>query len=106
MTAMRAIVLDAPGPATALQPGTDLDWGRSGALPEVLQTAWGSLTVGVGLQTGDSLLVRGGTYSVGLMAAILAKRQGTTLLSTTRRPERADQFRELGVEHVQLIHGT
>ena len=60
-------------PAACVTPvKTDLDWARLGALPEVLQTAWGSLHVGVGLQAGDSLLVRGGTSSVGLMAAILA----------------------------------
>jgi NADPH:quinone reductase-like Zn-dependent oxidoreductase len=84
---------------------TDLDWARLGALPEVLQAAWGSLTVGVGLRSGDTLLVRGGTSSVGLMAAILAKRQGATVLSTTRRPERADQLREVGVDHVLVDDG-
>ncbi len=44
-------------PAASVIPvETDLDWARLGALPEVLQTAWGSLTVGVGLQMGDSLV--------------------------------------------------
>ena len=84
---------------------TDLDWARLGALPEVLQTAWGSLAVGVGLKMGDSLLVRGGTSSVGLMAAILAKRQGATVVSTTRRPERADELRALGIDHVLVDDG-
>jgi len=84
---------------------TELDWARLGALPEVLQTAWGSLHVGVGFQAGDSLLIRGGTSSVGLMAAILAKREGATVLSTTRRPERADRLRELGVDHVLIDDG-
>ena len=84
---------------------TDLDWVRLGALPEVLQTAWGSLTVGVGLQAGDTLLIRGGTSSVGLMAALLAKRQGATVLSTTRRPERADTLRALGIDHVLVDDG-
>jgi NADPH:quinone reductase-like Zn-dependent oxidoreductase len=40
---------------------TDLDWSRLGALPEVLQTAWGSLHVGVDLPEGGSLLIRGGS---------------------------------------------
>jgi len=85
---------------------TDLDWARLGALPEVLQTAWGSLTVGVGLTAGGTLLVRGGTSSVGMMAAILAKRLGATVLSTTRRPERADALRAVGVEHVIVDDGA
>lgn len=84
---------------------TDLDWARLGALPEVLQTAWGSLHVGVGLKAGERLLVRGGTSSVGLMAAILAKRAGATVLSTTRRPKRAQQLRKLGIDHVLVDDG-
>lgn len=84
---------------------TDLDWARLGALPEVLQTAWGSLTVGVGLADGGTLLVRGGTSSVGMMAAILAKRMAATVLSTTRRPERADALRAIGVDHVVVDDG-
>jgi NADPH:quinone reductase len=84
---------------------TELDWARLGALPEVLQTAWGSLTVGIGLAKGDTLLVRGGTSSVGMMAAILAKRLGATVLATTRSPERADALRALGVDHVVVDDG-
>lgn len=84
---------------------TELDWARLGALPEVLQTAWGSLTVGIGLSEGDTLLVRGGTSSVGMMATILAKRLGATVLSTTRRPERADDLRAIGADHVVVDGG-
>ncbi|MEY3012671.1 MAG: hypothetical protein RIT45_1406 [Pseudomonadota bacterium] len=85
---------------------TELDWARLGALPEVLQTAWGSLTVGVGLAAGQTLLVRGGTSSVGMMAAILAKRIGATVVSTTRRANRAEGLRALGVDHVVVDDGA
>ena len=84
---------------------TELDWARLGALPEVLQTAWGSLTVGLELPRGGTLLVRGGTSSVGMMAAILAKRSGATVLSTTRRADRAESLRAIGVDHVILDDG-
>jgi NADPH:quinone reductase-like Zn-dependent oxidoreductase len=84
---------------------TELDWARLGALPEVLQTAWGSLTIGIGLSEGGTLLVRGGTSSVGMMAAILAKRRGATVLSTTRRADRADALRAIGVDHVLVDDG-
>lgn len=84
---------------------TELDWARLGALPEVLQTAWGSLTVGVGVAPGDTLLIRGGTSSVGMMATILAKRLGATVLATTRRPDRADDLRKIGVDHVLIDDG-
>jgi NADPH:quinone reductase-like Zn-dependent oxidoreductase len=38
----------------------------------MLQTAHGSLTVGLDAQRGQTLLIRGGTSSVGMAAAILA----------------------------------
>ncbi|MCB9878978.1 MAG: zinc-binding dehydrogenase [Planctomycetes bacterium] len=84
---------------------SELDWARLGSLPEVLQTAWGSLTVGVGLARGGTLMIRGGTSSVGMMAAILAKRMGATVLATTRRADRASELRAVGVDHVVVDDG-
>jgi NADPH:quinone reductase-like Zn-dependent oxidoreductase len=94
-------------PASSVIPvQTDLDWARLGALPEVLQTAWGSMTVGMGLPEGGSVLIRGGTSSVGLMTSLLAKRRGATVFSTTRRPERAEALRAVGVDHVLVDDGN
>jgi NADPH:quinone reductase len=84
---------------------TELDWVRLGALPEILQTAWGSMTVGMGVGEGDTILVRGGTSSVGMMTTVLAKRRGMTVLATTRRAERAPALRALGVDHVVVDTG-
>jgi NADPH:quinone reductase-like Zn-dependent oxidoreductase len=63
---------------------SDLDWPTLGAVPEMLQTSYGSLTVGLDAQPGQSILIRGGTSSIGLATAILAKRRKMTVLSTTR----------------------
>ena len=57
-----------------------LPWNILGAVPETLQTAYGSLTVGLDLQRGQSLLIRGGTSSVGLAAAAIAKDLGAAVL--------------------------
>jgi NADPH:quinone reductase-like Zn-dependent oxidoreductase len=84
---------------------TGLPWEVVGALPEMLQTAYGSLTVGLDLQPGQSLLIRGGTSSVGLAAAALAVQIGATVLSTTRRPERVEALRHHGVHHALLDTG-
>jgi NADPH:quinone reductase-like Zn-dependent oxidoreductase len=78
---------------------SDLEWATLGAIPEMLQTAYGSLTVGLDAQPGQTLLIRGGTSSIGLATAVLAKHRGMTVLATTRRPERADALRRIGVDH-------
>jgi NADPH:quinone reductase-like Zn-dependent oxidoreductase len=78
---------------------SDLPWNIIGAVPETLQTAYGSLTVGLDLQRGQSLLIRGGTSSVGLAAATIARDLGATVLSTTRQPDRADALKAHGVDH-------
>src|SRR5215210_4406431 len=51
---------------------SELDWATLGAIPEMLQTAHGSLTVGLDAQPGQTLLIRGGTSSVGMATAIVA----------------------------------
>ena len=63
---------------------SELPWPIIGAIPEMLQTAHGSLTIGLDIQPGQSLLIRGGTSSVGMAVAILAKRAGLTVLASTR----------------------
>jgi len=84
---------------------SDLPWDLLGAVPEMLQTAYGSLTVGLDAQPGQTLLVRGGTSSVGMAAAVLAKRRDLTVLSTTRSAAKAERLREIGVDHVILDDG-
>src|SRR5256885_11323069 len=83
---------------------SELDWGTLGAIPEMLQTAHGSLTVGLDAQPGQTLLIRGGTSSVGMATAILAKDRGLTVLATTRQADRVAAPEAIGVDHVFLDH--
>jgi NADPH2:quinone reductase len=88
-------------PAASVVPFTsDLDWAVLGAVPEMLQTAYGSLTTGVDAKPGDSLLIRGGTSSIGLALAVIAKQRGLTVLSTTRSAAKAGVLTAAGVDHV------
>jgi NADPH2:quinone reductase len=78
---------------------SDLPWDVLGAVPETLQTAYGSLTVGLGLRAGQTLLIRGGTSALGYATATLARDLGATVLATTRQPDRLDALAAHGVEH-------
>jgi len=84
---------------------SDLPWEILGAIPETLQTAYGSLTTGLDLQPRQSLLIRGGTSALGLAATALAKDLGATILSTTRRADRAGALKDHGVDHVLVDTG-
>jgi NADPH:quinone reductase-like Zn-dependent oxidoreductase len=78
---------------------TSLPWEVVGALPEMFQTAYGSLTRGLDLKAGQTLLIRGGTSTVGLSAATMAKDIGATVVSTTRHADRTDELQIMGVDH-------
>jgi NADPH:quinone reductase-like Zn-dependent oxidoreductase len=94
-------------PATQVQSlKTSLPWDVLGALPEMLQTAWGSLFKSLRLETGDSLLIRGGTTSVGLAAAAIAKAHGVTVAASTRKPDREKLLRSSGVDQVFIDTGS
>jgi NADPH:quinone reductase-like Zn-dependent oxidoreductase len=54
---------------------------------------------------GSALLIRGGTSSVGLAAAVLAKGRGLEVVSTTRSAAKAEQLRAVGVDHVVIDDG-
>ncbi|MBC8085089.1 MAG: zinc-binding dehydrogenase [Hymenobacter sp.] len=85
---------------------TALDWAQFGALPELLQTAWGSLKTALDVRAGQTLLIRGGSTSVGLMAAQLARHFGLTVLATTRNPAKTARLLQAGAHHVLLDEGT
>ena len=84
---------------------SELPWDQLGAVPEMLQTASGSLRVGLEAEQGQTVLIRGGTSSVGLAAAVLAKLQGITVISTTRREAGRRLLESVGVDHVLIDDG-
>lgn len=84
---------------------SSLAWERLGALPEMLQTVHGSLFVGLEIDRAESLLIRGGTSSIGLMALALAKSHGLKVASTTRSARSEEMLRQAGADEVWVDDG-
>lgn len=85
---------------------SSLDWSTLGAIPEMCQTAYGSLEQSLKLEPTDMLLIRGGTSSVGITAAQLAINKGCTVYSTTRSLQKADALMAIGVHAIIVDDGA
>jgi NADPH2:quinone reductase len=93
-------------PAGIVLPFTSsLGWDVLGGVPEMLQTAAGSLRVGLEAVDGQSLLIRGGTSSIGLALATLGSMRGMTVIATTRNPASTGLLESAGVAHVVIDDG-
>ena len=84
---------------------TALPWDVLAALPETYLTAWGSLVEALEVVAGQTLLIRGGTSSVGMAAASVAKGMGLRVIATTRDPAKAAALRENGADDVVVDTG-
>jgi len=83
---------------------TTLDWTTLGAIPESFGTAWGALEP-LDPRPGRTLLVRGGTSSVGMAAITMAKDRGATVLATTRQPAKRAPLERQGADEVLVDEG-
>ncbi len=81
---------------------SSLDDTELAAIPETFYTAYGSLTLSLQLNADDTLLLRGGSSTVGIAALQLAKAIGATVITTTRNTEKAKQLMSFGADDVIL----
>ncbi|HOY17175.1 MAG TPA: zinc-binding alcohol dehydrogenase family protein [Haliscomenobacter sp.] len=93
-------------PKTTLYPiQSSLPWDMLGAIPEMFQTVYGSLHLALNIQKGETLLIRGGTSSVGMLAIQMAKHQGLKVIASTRNPDKTQALHDNGATHVLIDDG-
>ena len=84
---------------------SNLDWEVLGAIPEMFQTVSGSLNFALELRPNEKLLIRGGSSSIGMLTAQIAKHMGAYVISTTRNQSKTSALMENGADDVILDTG-
>lgn len=93
-------------PATHVMPlTTNLSWETLASIPKSFLCARGALET-LDPQPGQTLLIRGGTSSVGMAALSLANDRGATVFATTRNPAKVAALRASGADQVILDAGA
>jgi NADPH:quinone reductase len=65
----------------------------------------GSLVEAMDVKSGQTLLVRGGTSSVGMAAISISKQLGLIVVATTRNKNKIDALRNNGADYVVIDNG-
>lgn len=85
---------------------SQLSWEQLGAMPEMFQTVYGSLHLSLKIQEGETILIRGGTSSIGMLATQLAKNSGLTVFATTRNPDKKEMLLKNRADQVLIEDGN
>jgi NADPH:quinone reductase len=85
---------------------SNLPWEQLGAFPEMFQTTFGSLHLALKIIGGETLLIRGATSSIGILATQLAKKAGLTVIGTTRNTAKENLLKENGVDEIIIDDGN
>jgi NADPH2:quinone reductase len=83
---------------------SNLPWEELAAIPESFATAWSTLHGNLALASGQVVVVRGGTSTIGRAAITIAAEIGARVIATTRNPKRRATLEALGASEV-LIEG-
>ncbi|MEM5313287.1 zinc-binding dehydrogenase [Paraburkholderia sp. JHI869] len=84
---------------------TSLPWEELATLPLAYLTAWGAVAASLEAKAGQTLLVRGGTSSVGLAAIAYANAFGLNVLATTRSAAHVERLYHAGAHEVLIDSG-
>lgn len=72
---------------------------EAAAVPENYFTVWSNVFDRVGLKTGETFLVHGGSSGIGTTAIQLAKAFGATVFTTVGSEEKVEAVKALGADH-------
>jgi len=84
---------------------TNLPWDELAAIPETYATAWALLNWGLNVKPNETLLVRGGSSTLGQACIILAKQAGLDVIATTRSGKKSALLQRLGADNVIIDNG-
>ncbi len=85
---------------------SQLPWEELAALPQAYLTVWGALDKNMAIQKGQSLLVRGGTTTLGFAAITYAKAKGLKVVATTRDIKNTKLLLSKGADQVIIDDGN
>ena len=85
---------------------SDLEWSILGAIPEMFHTVSGSLHLALKIKHGETILIRGGTSSVGMLAIQMAKTFGLKVIATTRKKEKTESLLKNGADYIIIDDGN
>ena len=83
----------------ALRIPENLSVTEAAAVPETFFTVWTNVFERGALQSGETLLVHGGSSGIGTTAIQLAKAFGATVITTAGSDDKCDACRKLGADH-------
>jgi NADPH:quinone reductase len=81
---------------------SDLPWAELAAIPETYATAWTCLFRGLEIESGQLLVIRGATSSLGQAALKLAVNAEARVIATTRNHARFAVLEKLGAERCEV----
>jgi NADPH:quinone reductase-like Zn-dependent oxidoreductase len=79
-----------------------LPWAELAAIPESFATAWTCLFRNLEIKTGQLLVIRGATSSLGQSALKMAVNAGVRVIATTRNQDRFSMLEKLGAERCEI----
>ncbi|MEH6728831.1 MAG: NAD(P)H-quinone oxidoreductase, partial [Hyphomicrobiales bacterium] len=92
--------------AHALPVPKGLDMIQAAALPETFFTVWTNVFQRGALQSGETLLIHGGSSGIGTTAIQIAKARGAMVIATAGSDEKCEACKTLGADHVINYQST